>query len=116
MGDLVNYATSASEQLILDIQSADDEVSGYPRTGKHVGPSTFRGKPVRWCALDPEDSNSPGWTVHRCGIRKHPTLPFWAYHAREGLAEFLAGKLPPQAIAAIEAAAPLSPDWFPPMA
>jgi hypothetical protein len=89
---------------IEDIQTAEDEVSGYPIIGHHVGMG-------RHCEMDPLDPTSPGWTIHGKGIRKHPIRDEYAYPYHSSLAEKLAGKLPQQALDNMQSEI-LTSDWF----
>ena len=97
---MTDYAVGAAP-IIEPIQQADADLAGYPLASDRSGPGYH----------SPAAPAVTLW-VHR--IRSHPTLPLKAYPSRYGLYDMLAGLVPPQALAAIAAAAPLDPDWDPP--
>lgn len=87
--------------VITPIQQSDADVEGYPLASDRSGPGYH-------------SPAAPAVTLWVENIREHPTLPLSAYPTRGGLYDRLAGLVPPQALTAIQNAAPLDSDWTPP--
>jgi hypothetical protein len=92
---------------ITSVRQADATDYGLPLAGENIGPGVH--------AAISEEPSEFGWSLHVYDILPHPTNPNkHAYAVRDGLAEKLEGKVPPQALAKILAAKPLDPEWIPP--
>jgi hypothetical protein len=93
-------------ELLETIQQADAEDLGYPEPGVHFGPGPH---------VELGETPGPGWTINYAPIEPHPVNPQrYGYPVRDGLASRLEGKVPAQALAAIQNAGPKDPSWIPP--
>ena len=103
----MNYAVFNVPGQAETVQAIDDEDVGLPKPCTPTSPGIH-------APIHPTIPGE-GWVLHQYGVRTHPTIPNrQAYPVRHELPGLAAGRIPAQALQALQNAAPLDPDWTPP--